>query len=109
MQLGLQVCTSKVVFNILIVDKNRIFSPFCYQKVCKSAIAHHTPKNKRHTCTLRTLFIMDFTRIRTFATHPLAFNSVSYVKKGERIKEKLFCRMILDAKLGTQFIFMTAK
>ena len=39
-----------------------------FQKVCKSVIAHRTPKNEPHARTSHTLFRMDFAHTRTRAT-----------------------------------------
>ena len=53
------------------IDKNCVYCPFCYQTMCKIAIAHPTPKNEPHACTSRTFLRMDFARIRFLSTHPL--------------------------------------
>ena len=38
-----------------------------FKKVCKSRVAHRTPKNQWHARTSRTLFRMDFARTRATA------------------------------------------
>ena len=48
--------------------KNVAFSGNFVPKVCKSAIAHRTPKKVPHTRTSRSLSRMDFARTRTRAT-----------------------------------------
>ena len=58
----------RTFYNGIGCSRIAFFSNFV-PKVCKSTVAHRTPKNEPHARTSCTLFRLDFAR--TFATHTL--------------------------------------